>query len=143
MKSNIGLRFKHINNLIEKKAYAIFSSDGFPFISQSGFSVLDFLYQNRNTEVTQRDIEAELVIGRATTSKMLLQLEEKGLISRSGSKTDTRKKIVVLTEYGEQLYNHNKEKQAEFDETIASALSEEDLKAFDRIYSKLRTSLEE
>ena len=143
MKENIGIRFKHISNLIEKKAYSLFSSDGYPFISQSGFAVLDFLYRNKCKEITQRDIETELVINRATTSKMLLQLEQKGLVLRTGNKSDARKKTVMLTEFGEQLRNHNKVKQAEFDDIIAATLSDEDLEAFDRIYEKLRTSLED
>ena len=143
MKENIGIRFKHISNLIEKKAYLLFSSDGYPFITQSGYAVLDFLYCNKGKEITQRDIETALVINRATTSKMLLQLEQKGLILRIGNKSDARKKTVVLTEYGEELRNHNKSKQAEFDDTIAKTLTDEELEAFDRIYEKLRRSLEE
>jgi len=143
VKENLGMRFKHISNLVEKKAYSLFSSDGYPFVSQSGFSLLDFLYCNQDKEITQKDIETELVINRATTSKMLVQLEQKGLILRSDSKTDARKKTVTLTEYGKKLRNRNKEKQAEFDRIMTASLSEEDLEAFDRIYDKLRETLDE
>jgi len=55
------------------------------FLNLTAFKVIDFLYQTQEKDVTQKDIEKALVINRATTSKMLLLLEQKGFISRSSS----------------------------------------------------------
>ena len=138
-----GLKIKHLNNLITKKVYALFTNDEYPFISHSSFLVIDYLYENKDHEVTQKDIEKALVINRATTSKMLLLLEQKGFISRMNSTEDARKKIVVLTERGHDFRTHNLMKAEELNQFFSEVLSEEDFIAFDRLYEKLRNALEE
>lgn len=141
--TGFGLKIKHLNNLITKKTYALFTDNEYPFVSHSSFLVIDYLYENRNHEVTQKDIEKALVINRATTSKMLLLLEQKGFISRRSSAEDARKKIVVLTEQGCNFRIHNLIKAEELNHFFAEVLSEEDFAAFDQLYEKLRSALEE
>lgn len=142
MHTAFGLKIKHLNNLITKKTYALFTNDEYPFISHSGFLVIDYLYENREHEVTQKDIEKALVINRATTSKMLLLLEQKGFISRVNSTEDARRKIVVLTKQGHDLRTHNLMKAQELNRFFSEVLSEEDFTAFNRLYEKLRNALE-
>lgn len=143
MYTAFGMKYKHLQNLITKKLYVLFADGGNPFISQSSFQVLDYLSARNDRQTTQKDIEKALVINRATTSKMLMLLEQKGLISRANSPDDARQKIVVLTEDGEKLRIHNIEKQHEFDTFLEGVLSDEDFKAFDRIYEKMRNALED
>lgn len=143
MHTAFGLKIKHLNNLITKKTYALFTNDKYPFISHSGFLVIDYLYENREHEVTQKDIEKALVINRATTSKMLLLLEQKRFISRVNSTEDARQKIVVLTKQGYDFRTHNLMKEQELNQFFSEVLSEEDFTAFNRLYEKLRNALEE
>lgn len=143
MHTAFGLKIKHLNNLITKKTYALFTNDEYPFISHSGFLVIDYLYENREHEVTQKDIEKALVINRATTSKMLLLLEQKRFISRVNSTEDARQKIVVLTKQGYDFRTHNLMKEQELNQFFSEVLSEEDFTAFNRLYEKLRNALEE
>lgn len=143
MYAGFGLKIKHLNNLITKKTYALFTDDAYPFISHSGFLVIDYLYKNRDYEVTQKDIERALVINRATTSKMLLLLEQKGLILRTNSAEDARRKIVTLTEQGCNFRAHNIAKAEELNLFFSEVLSEEDFAAFDRLYEKLRKALDD
>ena len=138
-----GLQIKHLNNLITKKTYALFANDEYPHISHSAFKVIDYLYQTQEKDVTQKDIEKALVINRATTSKMLLLLEQKGFISRNSSANDARTKTVKLTERGFSLREHNLSGADKLDRIFAEVLSEEDFEAFSRIYEKLRTALDE
>lgn len=142
MHTAFGLQIKHLNNLITKKIYALFTDDDYPFISHSSFLVIDYLYENREHEITQKDIEKELVINRATTSKMLLLLEQKGFISRMSSTEDARRKIVALTKKGEDFRTHNLLKAEELNQFFSEVLSEEDFIAFNRLYEKLRNALE-
>lgn len=143
MHTAFGLKIKHLNNLITKKTYALFTNDEYPFISHSSFLVIDYLYENREHEVTQKDIEKALVINRATTSKMLLHLEQKGFISRVNSTEDARRKNVVLTKQGYDFRIHNLMKAQELNQFFSGVLSEEDFTAFDQLYEKLRNALEE
>lgn len=143
METGLGLRIKHLNNLMTKRIYSVFASEDYPHISHSAFQVMEFLYKNSDREVTQKDIEKALVINRATTSKMLLLMEQKGVIQRISSKTDARSKVVILTEYGQNYREHNIAKSEEFDRYLATVLSEDEFEAFDRIYKKLRKALED
>lgn len=142
MGKDIGLKIKQLNNLLTKKTYEIFESDGFEFISHSGFQVLEYLDSNSEKSIFQKDIENALVINRATTSKMLKSMEEKGLIARGSDNEDARAKIVKLTAKGRKYLEHNFNKKEEYDKLLESSLTKKDLEAFDRIYENLRRVLE-
>lgn len=143
MQNDFGPKYKHLQNLITKKLYSLLAADGDSFISQSSFQVIAYLHDHSGSQITQKDIEKALVINRATTSKMLQSLEQKGIIVRESNCGDARSKIVELTADGESIYKHNREKLQEFDSLLERVLTEEDFAAFDRIYEKLKTALSE
>lgn len=55
-------------------------------------------------KVTQIILSQEMDVDPMTTSTILRNLEKKGLISRKESETDTRARIVELTEEGTQTF---------------------------------------
>ncbi len=59
---------------------------------------------SQNTEATQILLSQETEIDPMTTSTILRNLEKKGLISRRESTTDTRARIVEVTEAGAELF---------------------------------------
>ena len=142
MQNRIGQKIKQLDNLITKRVYALYVSKDYPYISLSSLQTLEFLCQNPNHQATQKDIEKELVISRATASKMLSQLEEKGYITRTDAKADARRKIVTLTKRGRALYIHCNTGGSELDRFFSEVLTEEELQVFDTIYAKLRNALE-
>ena len=103
MQNDFGPKYKHLQNLITKKLYSLFAADGDSFVSQSGFQVIAYLHDHRDSQITQKDIEKALMINRATTSKMLRLLEQKGFITRDSNNDDGRSKVVGLTMAGEAL----------------------------------------
>ena len=143
MYGGFGLKIQHLNNLITRKVYAELSDGAFPYISHSAFQTLDFLYRHSGEEVLQKDIEKALVINRATTSKMLRQLEEKGLIARTDSARDARHRVVVLTAQGQLLRAHALEKMKQIDAFFLQLLTTEEFDAFNRMYATLRAALED
>lgn len=60
---------------------------------------------NQNIEATQIVLSQETEIDPMTTSTILRNLEKKGLISRRESTTDTRARIVEVTETGAELFS--------------------------------------
>ncbi|MBD8388501.1 MarR family winged helix-turn-helix transcriptional regulator [Dysgonomonas sp. BGC7] len=58
----------------------------------------------RNMEATQIILSQETDIDPMTTSTILRNLQRKGLISRRESTTDTRARIVEVTEAGAELF---------------------------------------
>ena len=143
VQNDFGPKYKHLQNLITKKLYSLLAVDGDSFVSQSGFQVIAYLHNHRDSQITQKDIEKALMINRATTSKMLRLLEQKGFITRDSNNDDGRSKVVGLTMTGEALYKYNREKLQEFDALLETVLTEEDFAAFDRIYEKLKAALSE
>ncbi|MFV0467459.1 MAG: MarR family winged helix-turn-helix transcriptional regulator [Dysgonomonas sp.] len=56
-----------------------------------------------NNEVTQILLSQETLIDPMTTSTILRNMEKKGLITRTESKTDTRARTIQLTDAGNEL----------------------------------------
>lgn len=139
---NVGYMIKHMNNLLTRRMEALFESKEYPFISYSGFRVLDYLSQYNDRTVSQRDIEMELKINRATTSKMLRQLEGKGLLARKCHPEDSRSKAVYLTEAGIELYNHHLDATRQFHTLLEQEMTPEDFLMFETLYQKICHALE-
>jgi DNA-binding MarR family transcriptional regulator len=72
-------------------------------LTQTQFVLLAALgwLSKTNNEVSQVDIARQSNADRMMVSKVLRTLEEKGFITRQGHETDTRAKIIRLTNNGE------------------------------------------
>ena len=70
------------------------------------FELLGAIYHlsKDEAEVTQIVLSQETDIDPMTTSTVLRNLQKKGLISRRESRTDTRARVVELTEAGNKLF---------------------------------------
>ena len=79
---------KKLDNHIQKYLPVLYKKMDIQEYSLMNLWVCDFLYDNRNGAIYQKDVEAEFSINRATASKMLLLMEEKQLICRKPSEED-------------------------------------------------------
>jgi DNA-binding MarR family transcriptional regulator len=75
-------------------------------LTSSQLEILGATYHlsQEHNEVTQIILSQETSIDPMTTSTILRNLEKKGLILRRESKTDTRARVIELTEDGFQLF---------------------------------------
>ncbi|SBV92357.1 MarR family winged helix-turn-helix transcriptional regulator [uncultured Dysgonomonas sp.] len=75
-------------------------------LTSSQMELLGAIYHmsRQQKEATQIVLSQETEIDPMTTSTILRNLERKGLISRRESVTDTRARIVELTEEGKELF---------------------------------------
>ena len=62
--------------------------------------IIGYLYQNRDKEVFQRDIQEQFSIRRSTVTGILQLMEKNGLITRSSVERDARLKKLELTPPG-------------------------------------------
>ncbi len=60
--------------------------------------VIGFLIEHEDTDIYQRDIESALGLSRSGTSKLLAQMEQKGLVTRIRVACDDRLKKIILTD---------------------------------------------
>lgn len=69
--------------------------------SQSG--IIQCIQKYPDNKTTAANLMKQLYLSKPTVSKMIHQLEKKELIKRSVDKTDSRKKVIALTQKGLDL----------------------------------------
>lgn len=95
--------------------------------------VIGCLLEREGTDVYQRDIEASLGLSRSGTSKLLAQMEQKGLVTRVRVACDDRLKKIVLTEKA-RVYSKRIQADLEYTEQqLTKGFSDEELNEL-RIY---------
>lgn len=108
---HIGAELRMISNMIYRICNKSPKSDEETAISGGNGWILGYLAANEHRDVFQRDIEKQFRVRRATVSKMICLMEQKGLVERQAVPKDARLKKLVITEKGRRL---NAIKIAEF-----------------------------
>ena len=67
-------------------------------VTGTNIRIIRFLRSNTHRDIYQKDVEKEFGITRSTASRVLVLMEEKGLLTRSGVDHDARLKKLTLTE---------------------------------------------
>ncbi len=107
----VGAEVKMISNMIHRRLMAGINSEEDQVTASNGW-ILGYIGAQGDREVYQRELEERFRIRRATVSKTLGLMEQKGLIERVPVKHDARLKRLLLTEKGRR---YNEEMIAEFD----------------------------
>ena len=102
---DLGSFAARLNHQIVRKAHTLYDRKKMNDVSMLNMWVADFLYDRKQEGKTvfQKDVEAEFGINRATASKMLALMEEKGLIRRTSLEADGRYKSIELEPEGLKL----------------------------------------
>lgn len=138
MKNNdIGFYLRKLNNHIQKRSHSLYNRKEINECSLSNLWVIDYLTDNLDKDIYQKDIEAEFSINRATASKMLTLMEEKNFITRIPCEKDGRlKKIRVLPE-GEKLKSICLAIRKEMEKELSFSLTQEEVKTLKSILKKM------
>lgn len=94
-------------------------------------------------KVCQRDIERELNLRPSSVSSLLKSLESEGYLVRTFQDGDARTKYLELTDKGRQLCKDNKLFMEKCDETVQSALSDEEQDEFKKLLEKIIAKISE
>lgn len=138
MKNNdIGFYLRKLNNHIQKRSHSFYNRKEINECSLSNLWVIDYLTDNLDKDIYQKDIEAEFSINRATASKMLTLMEEKNFITRIPCEEDGRlKKVKVLPE-GEKLKSICLAIRKEMEKELSFSLTKEEVKTLKNILKKM------
>ncbi len=103
--------------------------------------IIRYLYEKREEEIFQKDIEKFFSIGRSTVTNIIQLMEKNGYIVRESVPGDARLKKVKLTEKGiadqealEKLIDH-------LDRELVQGITEEELNTFYIVMNKLKGNL--
>ena len=138
MKNNdIGFYLRKLNNHIQKRSHSFYNRKEIKECSLSNLWVIDYLTDNSDKDIYQKDIDTEFSINRATASKMLTLMEEKNFITRIPCEEDGRlKKIKVLPE-GEKLKSICLAIRKEMEKELSFSLTQEEVETLKNILKKM------
>lgn len=105
--------------------------------------ILKYLYDNRDKEVYQRDIEKQFSIGRSTVTTIIQLMEKRDLICRQSVEHDARLKRVVLTEKGFKHHDLVEENIYAIHQKVMTGISDEEKQVFLDIVQRMDRNLKE
>ena len=100
--------------------------------------IIRYLYENREHDIFQKDIEQRFSVGRSTVTNLLQLMEKKGFVKRESVKQDARLKKVVLTEKGIASQESFEEIVEHIEEELSEGILEEELHTFYKVLDQIR-----
>lgn len=141
--NDIGFQVSRLSRQIRMTANQMAFSDqsDTPVTGMQGW-LIGYLYDHRDQDVFQRDIQARFSIRRSTTTGMLQLMEKNGLINRRSVDWDARLKKIELTPKALEMHERVMKGIKAVEETIASSLTKEEWDTFMRLCEKIRQGLD-
>lgn len=140
---DICFEVRSLSNLIRRdieKSKASMGQDGTNGVH--GWAI-GYFYNNRERDIFQRDFEEEFSIRRSTASRLLKNMESKGLILRQPVDYDSRLKKIVLTDKAVEIHRNILIDINSRDKRIKRGVSDEELNSFFTAISKFKANLED
>lgn len=104
--------------------------------------VIRYLYENRNNDIFQRDIEKTFGVRRSTVTSMLQIMEKNGLITRGSVPYDSRLKKITPTEKALELHRQISSEIDAIEAELSAGLSEEEIASFIATIEKIKKNLQ-
>lgn len=132
---------KSLNIEIGKKMFRIGQGHDRP--SPLQFQIMDFLIKHQEENVCQKDIEKYLKLSKATVSKGLLAMENKGIVKRVTALDDGRSKNIIFTEDALNHFEKMKAFVERLNQDLTKDIEEEELQIFVHVIEKMIVNLKE
>lgn len=110
-------------------------------ISTLQLYIIRFVMENGEKDVYQRDVEKEFGFTRSTASRILLQMEQKGLIIRSGVEHDGRLKKLTLTEKSTKVGEAMCQTYYNIDQKLINGFADEERKQLFYLIDRMRENI--
>ena len=104
--------------------------------------VIRYLYENRDNDIFQRDIEKTFGVRRSTVTSMLQIMEKNGLITRGSVPYDSRLKKITPTEKSLELHRQISSEIDAIEAELSAGLSEEEIASFIATIEKIKKNLQ-
>lgn len=137
-KPRIGRYVKMISNMIHRNL--VLESEEEKLTATYGW-ILGFLEHHADEEICQRDLEEKFCLRRATISKTLMAMEQKGLVDRVSVPHDARLKRIVITEKGVRLNRQIIDQLEDIELRMAEGVPPEKLEIFFEVAEQIKHNL--
>ena len=138
----IGFVIRCLDHVLRRNLEADVKADEIDEIRLMHGWIIRYLYENRENDIFQKDIEKNFAIGRSSVTGIIQIMEKKGFIRRESVAHDARLKKVTLTEKGIKSHRRIEELITLQNEKMARGIEEEDLQVFLRVAEQIRANLE-
>lgn len=130
----IGKEIKKVTNCMKRAAHKNCEDDD---VTASNGWLIMYLYEHREEDIFQKDIEYEFSIRRSTSSNIISLMEKKGYIERVSVAHDARLKKLVLTDKALQLCDTIHNNTMKFENALRQGITEDELKVFYSVLDRI------
>lgn len=139
---SIGHEIKVLNQVLQRKLIYSAKDKGVDKLTLMHGWIIAYLYDHRDEDVYQKDIENAFSIARSTVTSILKLMEKKNYITRESVESDARLKKLVLTETGIELHYKIENMITKNETLLDSLLTKEEKKQFLFLINKILSGLE-
>lgn len=139
----VGFQMKTVHNLLKRDFESSKSNKKYPNITAMQRWVISFLYEHKDQDMFQRDLEEEFSVRRSTATGILQLMEKNELITRQPVSQDARLKKLVLTPKAIEIQKMIIEEIEANEKKLRKDISEEDLEVFFKVIKQIKKNLED
>ena len=140
--NKIGFKLHKLDMEMKKLMDSGMRAAGYDDVTLTHGWILKYLYDNRDRDIYQKDIEKHFSIGRSTVTTIIQLMEKRDLVRREFVESDARLKKVMLTEKGFQHHHHVVANFGRTHEDILCGLSMEEKVTLLRLMEKISKNIE-
>lgn len=138
----IGLHINKLSRIISRRVDAAVFNAIDDNITVSQAYVIDFITDNTDRDIFQKDLELEFGLKRSSVSLMLNNMEKNDLIKRLPVPGDARLKKIVLTEKASEISKKISVAIDSVESRVSESLGEEEVHLLLNMLNKIRTDIE-
>lgn len=142
-RDEVGFQINGLSHMIRWLTHQYVGEDG----ERSGAGMygwlIGFLYDNRERDIFQRDLQQQFSVRRSTMTGILQAMEKDGMITRCPVEWDARLKKIELTEKAVERQEKFQRTINAIESRISSGLTAEEKETFIRLCEKIRLSIQE
>lgn len=103
--------------------------------------VIGYLYDNRDRDIYQRDIEKQFSVRRPTMTEILKLMEKNGLVERVRDEKDARLKKIKLTPLALEIHERHERDIEAFEKSLREGISDSEMDTFFKILDKIESNV--
>ncbi len=143
MQKNVCFEIKSLDNMIMRRVLMNVKENREEMISPVQLRIMEYLFQNRDSEIYQRDIEKNFLVRRSTASGILKTMEKKGMILRCNSSVDKRANKLIITNKYLNCIEKIEKNIGLFQNNLCKGITDEELNTFFKIIDVMKKNLSE
>lgn len=139
----VGFEIHRTEHMISRKLEVRVKAEGVDEVTLTHGWIIRFLYENRERDIYQKDIEKYFLVGRSTVTNSIQLMEKRGLVRREFVECDARLKKVLLTEKGIRAHETIEAMIAEMNSGLLDGIDEKDAEIFLRVIRRIKENIEQ